>query len=1012
MKRTKLFGFFSLLIVLMVSTFLGVHSYGLQQDLKFEHISSEEGLSHDTVYSIIQDRTGYLWFGTEDGLNKYDGYKITTYRGGDTPNSIGNANCAVLYVDDSNSIWIASWGGGLAVLDQEEGSVRSYMNDSSDPDSISDNNVQSIFQDSSGTLWFGTYTQGLNRFDSKTEKFVKYTHDENDENSLSDNRVWWITETADGNLLLGTNKGLDKFNPETGEFTHYNQIEPRVRTIFWDKENVLWLGTQSGLCKFNPDTGEYTYYLHGTDEPSAEVITSIYEDSNGTLWVGSSNGINVFDRDTERFTRYINESDHIGSLSNDDVRVIFEDKSGNLWIGTRGGGINKIDVKDKKFHFFDNMKNDKITLSDINVTSIFQDLDGILWVGTNNGGLNRFDLRKNTQDYLLADITKEENRNISAIVDYENSIWVGSLGGLNKIEKSTGERIIYKYDSEKAGTLSHNTVLSLLRDSKNILWVGTLEGLNRYDAGLDSFIHYLSDESDSSISSDMINCLYEDSNKNLWIGTQNGLNLFDREKGVFERFLYSKENNQSISDNIIHCIFEDSTHNLWVGTQYGLNHFDQETGTFSSYTTEDGLPNNGIKSIEEDAEGRLWISTNKGISCFNERENIFINYDSFDGLQGNGYNNNASEKISSGEILFGGLKGLDFIDSERFEKSTYKPQIAITGFRVMNKEYNIKQVLMEKRELSLPYNENNIWIEFSSLDYTMPGRNQYAYMLEGFDEDWIYLGTENSFNYTNIPSGDYVLRIKGSNSDGIWNEEGISIGIHISKPWWLSDVAYIIYLIAILAFLYMTLLYITRRQKRHNATLFKMLQNTIEVMSKIGEMRDKYTASHQRRVQKLACAIASEMGLPEETIDNIYFGALIHDIGKINIASEFLNKPGKLTDLEYKILQTHVQNGVEIIREINFPEEVSSIVAQHHERLDGGGYPLGIRGEQIAMVSRIVAVADVVEAMSFDRPYRPALGIDTAIEEITLYQDIKYDSKVVAACTILFREKGFVFSEE
>ena len=945
-NHKSLLEIFLLLIFIFAVSALGLPAHAAQTNFEFEHLTSVEGLSHDTVYAIVQDKAGFLWFGTEDGLDKYDGYEIEVYRGGHSAGSIGNANCAFLYVDGSNSIWIASWGSGIQVLDQQHDLVRTYSHDSSDPDSISDNNVHNIFEDSRGTLWIGTYTGGLNRFDRATETFETFIHNESDSNSISDNRVWWIGEDLDGSLLLGTNKGLDKLDPVTGIFTRFNQIENRVRTMLRDKNNTLWLGTQKGLCRFDTSSGEARYYLHENESAAADVITSLYEDSRGNLWVGSSSGVNIFDRETGLFTRHAHDPDVASSLGNNDVRVIFEDRSANIWIGTRGGGVSKVDIKPRKFRSYNSAQNDTITLSDINVSSIFQGNDEVLWVGTNNGGLNRFELKAKKQDYFLTDITKEENRNLLAICEDENSLWVGSLGGLNRLDKQTGLITTFRNDPDDKGTLSHQTVLSLLKDSRSILWIGTLGGLNRYDESTDRFISFQHDaENSSSISSNTVSCIYEDRMGSLWIGTQGGLNLLDRDSGEFTRFVYDKDNSRGISDSIIHCIFEDSSQNLWIGTQYGLNLFDRATGFFSSYTVEDGLPNNCIKGIQEDASGKLWISTNKGISNFDMAERTFSNYDALDGLQGNGYNANACIAARNGDLIFGGYKGLDVFNPGSIEKSAFASPIVVTRFRVMDKAADLHMIMGEKGILSLAHDENNIGLAFSSLDFTMVKRNQYAYMLEGFDKHWIDIGTRNSFDYTNIPSGHYILRIKGTNSDGIWNEEGVSVKINVSPPWWLSPVAFIAYALVTVLIFFAIIRFITQKQVRRQEALTKMLDKTINVISKIGEMRDLYTAGHQRRVQQLACAIAQEMGLKKDTINNIYFGSLIHDIGKINIASEYLNKPGKLTDLEFKILQSHVTLGNQMIEDIGFPEQITAIVRQHHERLDGMGYPEGISGD-------------------------------------------------------------------
>ncbi len=979
--------------------------------LEFEQITSLEGLSHDTVYSITQDKLGFLWFGTEDGLNKYDGYHIEVYRGGQTSSSIGNANCSVIYVDENNNLWIASWGGGIQVLNPTTGLVKSYVHNDEDSSSISDNSVHSIYQDKSGTFWFGTYTKGLNKFDKKTETFKSFLHDDNT-NSISDNRVWWISETQDGKLLLATNKGLDLFDPLTETFTHFNTIQNRVRTLYWDKDGVLWLGTQKGLCSLDPVTSETQCYYHTNGQSTEDVITSIYEDSVGNFWVGSSGGLNIFDKKTGLFTLMVHDDNDDGSIGNNDVRVIFEDQSGNLWVGTRGGGVSKINIKPRKFESYRSTSNVWYTLSDANIFSMMEDSQGVIWLGTNNGGLNKIDLQLKTQTYLLSDITKEENRDLSAIVEDGNSIWVGSLGGLNKINKVTNEWITYKND-EREDSLSHNTVLSVLKDHDGQLWVGTLQGLNLYDAQNDRFIRYYSDpKNKETLSSDTINVLFEDHEGNLWIGTNSGLNKMNRLNGKVTRYLYQTSGDNSISDNIIHSITEDADHHLWIGTQYGLNQFDIETGLFKLYTTEDGLPNNTIRSIQVDSSGLLWISTNKGISTLNVDRTIFTNYDLLDGMQGNGYNNNASTITKNGILLFGGPNGFDVIDPSKVSKSTYLPPMVITGFKVMNQTIDYRNELFNQGKISLNYKQKNIHVEFASLDYTIPNRNQYAYKLEGVDQDWILIGSRNFLDYSNLPIGNYTLKIKGTNSDGIWNEEGLSISLIISPPWWLTTGAYAIYIFIGFIILFMIFKLISDRKEERNLKLTKMLNESINVLSRIGEMRDVYTAGHQRRVQQLSCAIASEMGLSQDRITNINFGSLIHDIGKIMIPADYLNKPGKLSELEFTILQTHVTQGHEIIEDINFPIEVSDIVCQHHERLDGSGYPNKLVGDQIRLESRIVAVADSVEAMSSDRPYRAALGIDAALDEILRHKGTKFDADVVDTCVKLFKQKGFKFNQD
>jgi putative nucleotidyltransferase with HDIG domain len=1012
MKRVKT-KVSSVLLMIMLMMSVSIHQsetvVALDNTPEFEQINTIHGLSHDTVYSITQDRSGFLWFGTEDGLNKYDGYTIEVYRAGNTGTSLGNANCAVVFVDEDNKVWVASWGGGIQVLDQNNSTIHSYVHDDQDPKSISDNSVHSIYKDKSGTLWFGTYTQGLNKFDTQTQTFTSYVHDDK-ANSISDNRVWWINETPQGKLLLGTNKGLDLFDPTTSLFTHYDAITSRVRTIFWDSKGTLWLGTQKGLCTFDLETSKKTCYAHTENQPAQDVITAIYEDSSGNFWIGTSDGLNLFDKTTGLFTRFIHDEKDSFSIGNNDIRVIFEDKSGNLWVGSRGGGVSKLNIKASKFESYHNEPKTWPMLSDVNVLSMMVDKKGVYWIGTNNGGLNLVDPVLKTQSVILSDTTKEENRNLSAILEDGDQVWVGGLGGLNKINTLTHEVMTYK-KTESEGSISHNTVLSILKDHEGVIWVGTLAGLNRYDAQRDQFTRYSSDSKNpDTLSSDTINTLMEDHRGNLWIGTTNGLNRYDRATGKFTRFVYQINGENSISDNIIHSLKQTSDQAIWIGTQYGLNRYDLETGLFSAYTTKEGLPNNTIRAIQESKPGQLWISTNKGISVMEVSTSTFTNYDVLDGLQGNGYNNNATYKTASGLILFGGTNGMDLIDPTMVSKSAFMPPLVITSFKVENVDFDYAKALKDEGKISLSYEERSISVQFASLDYTLSSRNQYAYRLDGFDETWIELGTRNTIDYTNLPIGNYALWIKGTNSDGIWNEAGLAVMISVSPPWWLSNTAYVIYGLLLIVGITLIIKVISDKKEKRNRVLANRLKQSISVLSRIGEIRDTYTAGHQRRVQELSCAIASELHLTQENIDNIYWGSLIHDIGKIMIPTEYLNKPGKLMALEREILNSHVTQGCEIIEGIDLPTEVSSIVAQHHERLDGSGYPNHLAGEQIPIESRIVSVADVVEAMSSDRPYRVALGIEAALKEINENKGTKYDASVVDACIKLFKQKGFKFS--
>jgi len=693
------------LMVLMAPTRLGA------QDLRFDRLSLEEGLSQSTVYAIVQDRRGFMWFGTEDGLNRYDGYHFKVYRHEpEHPQSLSNNTVYTLYEDRAGVLWIGTDGGGLNRYDRATETFTRYRHDPDNPKSLSHDVVLSIHEDRDGRLWIGTDGGGLNRFDRQTETFSHFTHQPNDPRSLSSNEVSFIYEDRSGVLWVGTEgDGLNRFDRQTEIFTHYQHHPKDLRslshnkllTFYEDRGGVLWLGTNGGgLNKSNRTAATFAYYKHDPNDPhslSDDMVFSLHEDRAGVLWIGTlEGGLNRLDRATDTFTHYQHDPDDSRSLSSNTVYVIYEDATGALWVGTEGDGLNRFDRDTETFTRYQHDPNDPKSLSSNNIFSLFMDQSGTLWVGTYGGGLNQFN-------------------------------------------PATETFTPYRHDPEDPHSLSDNRV----------------------------------------------NALYEDRSGHLWVGTEGGLNKFDRASERFTRYQHDHNDPGSLGNNDIMTVYEDHAGVLWVGTYGGgLNRFDRQTETFTRYLDQDGLPNNVVYGIVEDSLGFLWLSTNKGLAKFDPRTETFRNYDEHDGLQSNEFNSGAYGKGRQGELFFGGINGFNIFHPARIKDNPYVPPIVLTSFKTFNEEARLDTTISEISVITLDHDENVFSFEFATLSFTVPEKNQYAYKLEGFKDEWIDLGPKRDITFINLDAGSYTFRVKGSNNKGGGNEKEAALRITIKPPWW------------------------------------------------------------------------------------------------------------------------------------------------------------------------------------------------------------------------------------
>jgi PAS domain S-box-containing protein len=779
---------------------------------RFTHLTGEQGLSHNVVLSILQDSQGFMWFGTLGGLNRYDGYTFTVYRHRRSdPDSLSHDSVLVLYEDHAGTLWIGTSIG----LDSFAGGAGRFTHYPAIGEQIG-----AIYEDAAGILWIGTEGSGLFRYDRADGQFIQYMHDPVDRHSLSDDDVIAICEDSSGTLWVGTAYGgLNAFDRATEQFTPYRHdpANPhslsydRVTTIYEDRSGVLWVGTGSdyevevgGLNALDRTTGQFTRYLHDPQDRhslSNNHVRTIYEDQTGTLWIGTDDSLNVFDRTADTFVSYHHDPLNPHSLSDSPITAIYEDRAGTLWFGTFGAGVSKYARVKEKFTRYQPDPLDPNSLSGAEVGALYEDRTGILWIGAPGEGLDSLDRTTGQFTHYShdpADPHSLSNNNVRALYeDHEGVLWVGTNQGLDRLVLSQveglasaeGTFVHYVHDPDDPTSIGPGAVKAVLEDHTHTLWIATEEPgtINRFDRATETFTRYEHDPAnpDSFINTYGVRAIYEDRGGDLWLGTYTGLVHFDRETETFTQYRNDPENPHSLSNDFVWSIYEDAAGILWIATDDGLNRFDRATEQFAVYTVEDGLPSDNVVSMLADAQGNLWLGTSGGgLSRFDPRTETFKNYDASDGLASDVLLIGACHQSESGEMLFGTLDGFNAFYPANVRDNPYIPPIVLTAFRKFDEVVEFDVPLSDVEEITLSYRDNFFAFEFAALDYTDSAKNQYAYQLEGFDEDWIYCGTRRYASYTNLPPGEYTFRVKGSNNDGVWNEAGREVRITITPPFW------------------------------------------------------------------------------------------------------------------------------------------------------------------------------------------------------------------------------------
>jgi signal transduction histidine kinase/ligand-binding sensor domain-containing protein/DNA-binding response OmpR family regulator len=811
--------------------------------LKFSSLTIEKGLSQSDVKCIIKDHTGYMWFATDDGLNRYDGYKFTVYRhNSKDSHSLPSNNITTVFEDKAGNIWIGS-GGGLSLYDKNTESFSTLVSDKNDDSTLTGSEVTTIFEDSRNNIWIGTYS-GLSLMDVRTKHMKRFFFDRKQD--PNNHHITSIAEDKNGTLWLGTLGGLWQFTYGSGFSKLYlntntanSLADNQVNALLVNEDGNLYVGTATkGLDLLNIKTGSFTHYAHQPGKVNSLVnndVDALASAGYKKIWIPTEEGLDLFDEATGKFTHYIN--DDTGATSENNSYECVLNSGGILWLGTYESGVRYHDSNISSFDYYYKHAGDSLKLSN-NIVTSFAEEDKGYWIGTDGGGLNFLDTASKKFTHYYPQPKKPNSISgkhiLRLLKDKEKNLWIGYYNaGLDVLNYKT-KKITHYAVGQKENQISYYTVFALEQDKAGDIWVGMdSEGINIIRNGkvIKRYKHIANDS--TSLLNNDIRSIYCDRENNIWIGTYSGLNLYDPKHDSFIQF----KSNNGLTGNAVISIFEDSKGNIWLGTLgSGLNLLNKKTNTFGTYTFPDGLSYSIINSIAEDDKGYLWLGTNSGLIKFKPHTNEFRKFSPLNNVQGFEFFMGAVLKAKNGQMFFGGHNGFNIIDPDKLVINKYNHPVVFTDFELFNKKVPIgqnsvlKQAITQTKVISLKYKQSVFTIGYSTLNYTLPEMNSYAYKLENFDKNWNYVGSQRRVTYTNLNPGEYILEVKAANNDGIWSEPS-TLKIIIVPPfymtWWFRIALFLLACLVIYSY-YRYRVYAIKAQRKVLQKLVK--ERTAEVV--------------------------------------------------------------------------------------------------------------------------------------------------------------------------------------
>ncbi|MGB6604578.1 MAG: two-component regulator propeller domain-containing protein, partial [Steroidobacteraceae bacterium] len=778
--------------------------------LYFEHLTMRDGLSQSTVEGILQDSQGYLWLATESGLDRYDGNTVRVYhreRGND--HALASDYIWTIAEDAHADLWLATIGGGVARWDRADDQFELFRHDGHRPDSLASDAVRTLLVGADGQVWVGTLDRGLDLLDPRTGRARHFRHHDADPNSLPADAVFALYRDHFGRIWVGSDGGLSRYDPQSGGFLNYGRAadgsglsDTQVRVISEDHTGTLWIGTlHGGLDRLDPASGRITQLRHDPANPrslSQDRVTAILEDSAQRLWVATADGLNLFDRATQSFVRYGNDPDDPQSLRDSNVMALYQDRGGVLWVGTRAGGVSHWNPNSWEFGHYRSA-----AFHDTQVMSFADDGAGRVWVGTTGAGLVEIDARTGAERHYGTQTSpaRLSDDRVMALLYDAGTLWVGTMsGGLDQVDLAKGSVRVWRNSAADPQSLPADGVMSLYRDRRGLIWVGTFGGgVASIEPGSGELTRYpYGTEGANALSDGHASAIAEDARGNLWIGTVGGgLNLLERASGRFYHYRRNDRDPTSLSDDAVFALHVDPRGEVWVGTASGG--LDRVVGGsaapqavhFESFASL--LPSRVVYGIESDGAGCLWLSTADGLVRVDPLSRAVRVFHEWQGLQGEDFNINAHYRDRDGNLFFGGNDGFNAFAPAAINFSAPPPRVVLTGVERLNRPVPQQALPRVGRPLALAYADKLITFDFAALDFTSPANNRYQYRLDGFDSGWVDAGELHRATYTNLDAGDYVLRVRGANADGIWSTDELHVPLHVAPGPWSSPAARALY---------------------------------------------------------------------------------------------------------------------------------------------------------------------------------------------------------------------------